>query len=143
LARWGSGRYAPVEDERTDLEQMGTPDHGGRTSGDPDERTVPPGEEPQASEGPGTTAAEQRQGRDLDGRLDQEEPDEVLDRRERARRLREEGTGLTDQEKDLVAEEAEEVSRGSAEEDAIRVEEEPPGGTGGPDRYVEGEPDGR
>jgi hypothetical protein len=133
-----------VDDERPDLDLEGQPDHGGRTSGDPDERTIPPGEEARGSEDHGTTAAEQREGADLDRRLDQEQEPEQRRRRERARRLREKGSGLTDQEKDLVAEEGEVASGPAAEEDAVRVEEDQaPGGTEGPDRYVEDEPDGR
>jgi hypothetical protein len=132
-----------VGDERTDLEQEGEPDHGGRTSGDPDERTIPPGEEPRASESPGTTAAEQREGRDLDRRLEEEEPEAGRGPRERARRLREQGSGLADQEKDLVADEAEAISGPTAEEDAVRVEEDQaPGGSEGPDRYNEDETGG-
>jgi hypothetical protein len=53
-------------------------------------------------------------------------------------RLREQGSGLTDHEKDEVAtEEPEDIDGRSAEEAAVRVEEEPEGLTGGPDRYVE------
>jgi hypothetical protein len=136
------GRYRLVDD-RPDLDREGLPDHGSRTSGDPEERTIPPGERARGSEG--TTPAEQREGGDLERRLEEEEePEEGAGRRERARRLREKGAGLTDQEKDLVAEEGEVASGPAAEEDAVRVEEDlAPGGTEGPDRYVEDEPDGR
>jgi hypothetical protein len=143
LARPPAGRYRPVDEERTDLEVEGEPDHGSRTSGDPEERPIPPAEEPQATEGAGTTAAEQRDGGDLDRRLEEEEPEASEGLRERARRLREGGSGLTDLEKDLVADEAEAVSGPAAEEDALRVEEDQaPGGTEGPDRYVEDETGG-
>jgi hypothetical protein len=131
-----------MEDERNDLEREGEPEHGGRTSGDPDERTIPPAEEPHASNG--TTAAEQREGRDLDRRVEEDQPDGGQARREQARRLRERGWGLTDQEKDLVADEAEVAAAPPAEEEAVRVEEDQaPGGTEGPDRYVEDDTTGR
>lgn len=143
LTRHKAGRYSTVDDQRTELEVVAEPDHGGRTSGDPEERPIPPGEEPQASEGPGTTAAEQREGRDLDRRLEEEEQEATEGLRGRARRLREQGSGLTDHERDLVADEAETALGPAAEEDAVRVEEDQvPGGTEGPDRYVEDETDG-
>lgn len=57
-------------------------------------------------------------------------------------RLIEDGD-LLDEEKDLVADEAEEEAETltaedvPAEEAALRVEEEPPGATDGPDSYLE------
>jgi hypothetical protein len=52
-------------------------------------------------------------------------------------RLVEEGSGLTDREKDEVAEEADNDRAGfTAEEAAMREDEEPGGVTGGPDQYV-------
>lgn len=65
---------------------------------------------------------------------DQEDPEE----RETAGRLREQGFGLADHEEEEVADEAEDDTEDlTAEEQAVRVEEEPGGTTGGPDRYVE------
>jgi hypothetical protein len=101
----------------------------------PDEELAP--DEPQAVEDPGTTAEEQREGGSLDQRLDEEEPDSDAEERERAGRLVEEGWGLTDAEKDEVADAAEAEEDLSAEEDAVRVDDQAPGGVDGPDSYVQ------
>jgi hypothetical protein len=119
-------------EEWTDIEDEGIPDHGGRTSGDPEERSVPPGEAPQEE---GTTAEEQREGDSLEDRLEAETPEDPPRRRER--QLAEPTSGPVDDEKDLVAEEAEEAAGPTAEEQAVRVDDEAPGGTSGADRYVE------
>lgn len=121
-----------MDEERAELEDEGIPDHGGRTSGDPDERSVPPSDEPQTD---GTTAEEQREGPSLDERLEAETADEP--RPSHDHELRETTTGSVDDEKDLVAEETEEAAGPGAEEQAVRVDDEAPGGTSGPDRYVE------
>jgi hypothetical protein len=120
-----------MDEERTDLDREGIPDHGSRSSGDPEERSVPPSDEPQAD---GTTAEEQREGLSLDERLEGETSEDPRPRR--VRRLGE-TTGELDDEKDLVAEEGEEAAGPTAEEEAVRVDEDAPGGTSGPDRYVE------
>jgi hypothetical protein len=117
-------------DEHPDLDREGIPDHGSRSSGDPDERPVPPADDPQE----GATVEEQREGPSLDERLDAEGSEER--RPGRVRQLGE-TTDAVDDEKDLVAEEGEEVGGPSPEEEAVRVEEDAPGGTSGPDRYVE------
>ena len=108
-------------------------------TGDPQEGLMAPGDVPRAVDQRGTTADEQREGEPLDERLEQEQPDEEDRPREDAGLLVEEGSGLTDEEKDEVAEAVEAPEGRSAEEDAVRVEEDPPGGTGGPDSYVEEE----
>jgi hypothetical protein len=65
---------------------------------------------------------------------------EDSEERETAGRLREQGFGLADHEDEEVADEAEEDTEDlTAEEQAVRVEEDPDGTTGGPDRYVEGD----
>jgi hypothetical protein len=109
-----------------------------------DEQTVPeeeassPNDEPQAADDHGTTAREQRQGEPLDDRLAEEQPDMEPQGETTPGRLVEEASGVTDREKDEVAEEAEEDREGlTAEEAAMRVEEEPEGLSEGPDRYVE------
>jgi len=63
--------------------------------------------------------------------------------RREAGRLVEDGSGTIDEEKDLVADAAEDELEGrSAEEIAVRIEEEEPEGvTDGPDSYLENEPD--
>jgi hypothetical protein len=108
-------------------------------TGDAQEGLVLPGDEPRAVDEYGTTAEEQRRGEDLDGRLVREEPDRDEPDRRRSGRLIEDGDGLTDQEKDEVAEEARDDTQGlSAEEAAVRVDEDARGGTDGSrDRYVE------
>lgn len=87
----------------------------------------------------GTTPAEQREGEPLGDRLDEEQPDVEPGGRDEAGRLVEEGRGLTDQEKDEVADDADADTRGkTAEEAAVRVEDDAPGGTSDDrDRYVE------
>lgn len=104
----------------------------------PEEELVP--DEPQAVDDPGTTAEEQRQGASLDERLEEEEPDRAGEEREQAGRLVEEGWGLTDAEKDEVADAAGSEEDLSAEEDAVRVDDQAPGGVDGPDSYVVEEP---
>jgi hypothetical protein len=95
-------------------------------------------DEARGAEDMGTTAAEQREGQPLDERLTEEEPERRSSERRDAGRLVEEEAGLVDEEQDQVAEEAEEDKEDrSAEESAVRIEEEPGGTTGGPDRYTE------
>lgn len=92
-----------------------------------------------AVEDTGTTAAEQRDGAPLDERLGEETPEGEPGSRPEAGRLIDDSDGVVDREKDEVAEEAasDRESR-SAEEEAVRKEDEPGGATGGPDRYVDG-----
>jgi hypothetical protein len=106
-------------------------------TGDPQEGLVVPRDDPRAVEDSGTTAEEQREGETLDERLAREEEEGGPGLRESAGTLAEEGSGLTDAEKDEVGEQAEAVEGRSAEEDALRVEQDAPGGTDGPDSYVE------
>jgi hypothetical protein len=104
----------------------------------PEEEASPPKDEPEAADDYGTTATEQREGEPLDDRLAEERPDQEPLADTTPGRLVEEASGVTDREKDEVAEEAEEDRVGlTAEEAAMRVEEEPEGLTGGPDQYVE------
>jgi hypothetical protein len=101
---------------------------------------VVPRDEPRASEDWGTTAAEQRDEEPLGERLREEVPDREPGARRDAGRLVEEGSGLIDEEKDLVAPDTEEETVGlSAEESAVRVEEAPGGVVDHPDDYVEPE----
>jgi hypothetical protein len=123
-------------------EEEGIPDTAGPApgkpeTGDPQEGLVPPRDEPTAVEDTGTTAEEQREGEPLDERLAEEQPEREPDDRRDAGGLIEDDAGLVDREKDEVAVEAERDTEGrSAEERAVRVEEEPEGLTGGPDRYT-------
>jgi hypothetical protein len=87
------------------------------------------------------TAQEQREGAPLEERLAEEEPEKQPGRRHDSGRLVDDGTVL-DEEKDLVAEEGEDELEGrSAEEAAVRIEDDPEGLTDGPDSYVENDPD--
>jgi hypothetical protein len=134
-----------MDEERPDRaaeepEDEGIPDLGPglpekKKTGDPQEGMVVPRDRPRGAEG-ATTAREQREGLPVDERLDQEEPQAEKEERRQAGRLRDEGD--PDTEKDAVADEAEDDVEGlSAEERAVRIEEDAPGGTGGPDHYVE------
>lgn len=109
-------------------------------TGDPQEGLLlPRRDHARAADSSGTTAEEQREGEPLGDRLDEEQPDVEAGDRDEAGRLVERDSGLTDHEKDEVAEEAAEDSEGmTAEEAAVRVEEEAPGGVSEPrDRYVD------
>ncbi len=132
-----------VPEEEALPEDEGIPEHGGpargkRETGDQQEGLLPPRDEPQAADDFGTTATEQREGEPLDDRLAEEQPDLEPQTAATPGRLVEEASGVTDREKDEVAEEAEQDREAlTAEEGAMRVEEEPEGLTEGPDRYVE------
>ena len=134
-----------AEEERDSPEDEGIPDHGGpapgkEETGDQQEGLLPPGDEPRAAEGFGTTAGEQRERESIDERLAEEAPDREPEKDRGLGRLVEPGSGLSDQEKDEIAEEAEDDRAGlSAEESAMRDEEDPEGLAEGPDRYVEDE----
>lgn len=128
--------YESPEDEG--IPEGAGPVPGKEDTGDPQEGMLLPRDEPTAVEDTGTTAAEQREGQPLDERLEEEEPDREPGGRPEAGRLVEDDAGLGDEEKDEVADEAEEDNQGrSAEESAVRVEEEPGGLTGGPDEYTD------
>jgi uncharacterized protein DUF5709 len=134
----------PNEPDRESPEDQGIPDldpalSSKEATGDAQEGLVVPGDEPKGAEQYGTTPQEQREGEPLDDRLEREEPDAEDDPGRRAGRLIEEGDGLTDREKDEVAEEAgTDVEGLSSEEAAVRVEEDARGGVDRDrDRYVE------
>jgi hypothetical protein len=129
-----TGREMPEDEGIPDLDQA-LPQK--EETGDPQEGLMVPRDEPRAVEENGTTAEEQREGESLDERLAREEGEEGPGSRESAGTLEEEGSGLTDVEKDEVAEQAEAPEGRSAEEEALRVEPEAPGGTDRPDSYVE------
>jgi hypothetical protein len=129
-----TGREMPEDEGIPDLDQA-LPQK--EETGDPQEGLVVPRDEPRAVEENGTTAEEQREGESLDERLAREEDEDGPGSRESAGTLAEEGSGLTDVEKDEVGEQAEAAEGRSAEEEALRVEPEAPGGTDRPDSYVE------
>lgn len=131
-----TGREMPEDEGIPDLDQA-LPQK--EITGDPQEGLVVPRDEPRAVEEAGTTAAEQREGESMDERLAREEEDEVSGLREEVGTLVEEGSGLEDAEKDEVAEDAPAPEGQSAEEAAVRIEEEAPGGVDGPDPYLEEE----
>jgi len=131
-----TGREMPEDEGIPDLDQA-LPQK--EITGDPQEGLVVPRDEPRAVEEHGTTAGEQREGETLDERLAREEEEARGggSPRENAGTVAEEGSGLTDVEKDQVGEQAEAVEGRTAEEEALRVEPEAPGGTDRPDSYVE------
>jgi hypothetical protein len=131
-----TAREMPEDEGIPDLDQA-LPEK--EITGDPQEGLVVPRDEPRAVEEHGTTAGEQRKGESLDERLAREEEEDLGAPRPRegAGTLAEEGSGLTDAEKDEVGEQAEAVEGRTAEEEALRVEPEAPGGTDRPDSYVE------
>ena len=126
------------------IPDIGKPHPAKRATGDPQEGLILPRDRARAAENTGVTAAEQREGSPLDERVSEDEPDGASGSRHEAGRLVEEGSGLTDEEKDLVADAAEDELEGrSAEEAAVRIEdEEPEGVTDGPDSYLEDQPEG-
>lgn len=135
-----SPEHESPEDEG--IPDIGVPHPAKRATGDPQEGLIVPGDEPRAAESIGVTAEEQREGASLDARLAEEELDVEPGRRHDAGRLIEDGDGSIDTEKDLVADAAEDELEGrSAEEAAVRVDDEAVGGTDGPDTYVEDDPD--
>ena len=108
-------------------------------TGDPQEGLVVPRDTPRALDEHGTTAEEQREGESLDERLEREQPDGPPGPEPGSVVPVEEGSGLTDEEKDEVAPAGEAPEGRSAEEEAVRIEDEAPGGVDGPDSYVEEE----
>ncbi|HEV3475673.1 MAG TPA: DUF5709 domain-containing protein [Actinomycetota bacterium] len=133
--RTNDPEYESPEDEG--IPDDGRPHPKKIPTGDPQEGWLLPGDRPR-SEDWGNTAEEQREGESLDRRLGRDREDREPGGRHDSGRLREKGSGLTDHEKDEVATEAPaDVEGRSAEEAAVRIEEEPEGLTDGPDRYVE------
>ena len=134
------------ESEHESPEDEGIPDIGRphpakRGTGDPQEGLILPGDSARAAEDAGVTAEEQREGAPLEERLSQEEAESEWGPRHDAGRLVDDGQML-DEEKDLVGEEGEDELDGrSAEEAAVRIEDDPEGLADGPDRYVENDPD--
>jgi|SRR5919108_3680977 hypothetical protein len=138
MEREPSGDQAEVTPEDEGIPEHGGPAPGKRETGDSQEGLLTPGDEPRAADRFGTTAEEQREGETLDEKLAEERPDRRPQRSTSMGRLVEPGSGVTDREKEEVAEEAEEDRSGlSPEETAMREEEEPKGLTDGPDQYVQ------
>jgi hypothetical protein len=131
-----TGREMPEDEGIPDLDQA-LPEK--EITGDPQEGLVVPRDDPRAVEEFGTTAEEHRKGETLDERLAREEDEAGTGVREDAGTLVEDGSGVTDEEKDEVGEAAPSPEGRSAEEDAVRIEGEAPGGVDGPDSYVEEE----
>ena len=132
------------EDESPEDEgipDIGRPHPAKSATGDPQEGLILPGESARAAEDTGVTAEEQREGAPLEQRLAEEQPETPPGLRHDAGRLFDDGAVL-DEEKDLVAEAAEDELEGrSAEEAAVRIEDEPEGLTDGPDSYLENDPE--
>jgi hypothetical protein len=122
-------------DPRSELEEQGIPDlQDGypeqEWAEDPQQAPVP-GDEPMALDDYGTTAEEQRRGEPLDGRLRREEPDVGTvgagEEPRRSGRLVQQDEGVRDDtESEEIAQDVGPDTGGfSAEESAIRVEDEP------------------
>lgn len=124
-----------IDDPGSELDAEGIPDHLGAlpskaATGDSQEGVIPPSDRP-ASTDFGTTAAEERTGEPLSGRLAREVPDETEDtpypdERGLAGRLVADDEGVrSDREKDSVAHDVG-TDRGgfSAEEAAMHIEPE-------------------
>jgi hypothetical protein len=131
-----TGREMPEDEGIPDLDQA-LPEK--EITGDPQEGLVVPRDDPRAVEESGTTAEEQREGEPLDERLAREEDETGSGLRKDAGTLVENGSGLTDEEKDEVGEAAPSPEGRSAEEEAVRIEDEAPGGVERSDSYVEEE----
>jgi hypothetical protein len=123
-------------DPRSEFEDEGIPDlqdgHPEQNWAEDPQRAPLPGDEPVALDDYGTTAEEQRTGESLEGRVRREEPEPsvsgaVDEPPRRAGRLVEVDEGARpDTEKDAVADDIGPDAGGfSAEEDAVRVEEDP------------------
>lgn len=146
-----------MDDERFRDEDRQFTGPEGEERGEDENAPVAAPEEPAAVDEDAVTGEGLRRSGRVEDRLDQEEPDpdrapppaeeerEEIDaasraERDEAGRLVEEEGGLHDREKDQVSEEAQhDATSPSAEEEAVRVEDEAPGGVDGEgaDRYVE------
>ena len=120
---------------------MGVPDH---TTSEPErdpipvDQQMPPGEHPRGADAWGTTATEQRAGKPLSDRLDEEQPDRPLERDDDGLRLVDDGE--PDRRGELTSSGDPGDDEGeTAEERAVHVRPDAPGGTSGPDAYLEDE----
>jgi len=136
-------RDESIESSTYDEDALGVPEHTTSTpereSVPPDEQ-MPPGEHPRGADAWGTTAAEQRAGRPLGDRLDAEVPERSPAPEPDGVRLVDDGQPdetpeLTSTDEPAVAEDA------SAEEAAVHLRQDAPGGTSGRDTYVDGSVD--
>jgi hypothetical protein len=134
---------APRPTGRT-LDDEGIPDLEGplpekELTGDPQEGVEPPADHP-ASFDYGVTAEEDERGEPLSVRLAHEVPDVVVDDEDDdALQLLDEESAFDEDDKDLVGEGVEPGLLGfSAEDAAVHVVDEAPGGVDGPDSYLDG-----
>jgi hypothetical protein len=120
---------------------LGVPDH---TSGAPEREPIPvdeqmpPSEVPRGADAWGTTAAEQRAGKPLSDRLDEEVPDRVSVVEDDGLRLVDDGEPDETGELTSTGEPAHEEGW-TAEETAVHVRSDAPGAIDAPDSYVDGD----
>jgi hypothetical protein len=133
----------------TSPEEEGIPDFdelpaGLARTGDPTEGLVPPRDQPLASDGYGTTPAEEELGESLEQRVLQEEPEpggwSGVDAADPpAGRLMQPDEGMLDFDDtaEEVADQADDYIGLSAEEEAVRIETNPAGLGRGSDGYLD------
>jgi hypothetical protein len=114
-----------------------TPEH----QADPPDQPMPPGERPRGADTWGTTAAEQHGGRPLDDRLAEETSDVAGRTLDESLRLVDDGE--PDDTPELVSSgDPNDDEDPTAEEAAVHVRRDAPGGATGPDTYPEGTDEG-
>ena len=118
---------------------LGVPDH---TTSNPErdpvppDQQMPPGEHPRGSTAWGPAAAEQRAGKPLSDRLDEEVPDGAAASDDEGIRLVDDGT--PDRTAELTSTgEPDDDEDPTAEEAAVHVRTDAPGAISGPDTYVQ------
>ena len=118
---------------------LGVPDHTtGAREREPipvDER-MPPGEVPRGADAWGTTAAEQRAGKPLSDRLDEEMPDRASSAEADGLRLVDDGEPDDTGELTSTGEPGDDEGW-TAEESAVHVRSDAPGAVDAPDSYVD------
>ena len=130
----GSGSDVTYEEDA-----LGVPDHTTsepERESEPPDRRMPPAEKPRGVDAWGTTAAEQRAGEPLGERLAAEEPDRPPRDIEDALRLTDDDGG-PDETGELTSTSSDDRETPTAEEAAVHVRDDVPGGTSTPDSYVD------
>jgi hypothetical protein len=138
MQRDETGTDGEASESTYEEDALGIPDH---TSGAserepiPTDEQMPPGEHPRGADAWGTTAAEQRAGEPLSDRLDEELPDRAAGAEDEGFRLADDGAPddtaeLTSAGEPAAAEDP------SAEESAVHIRSDAPGGFDGPDSYI-------
>lgn len=130
---------ADLSETTYEEDALGIPDH---TTSNPErdpvppDQQMPPGERPRGSTAWGTTAAEQRAGKPLSDRLDEEIPDGPPVADAEGVRLVDDGTPDETAELTSTGEPGDDEDP-TAEEAAVHVRSDAPGAFSGPDSYVD------